>query len=93
MVFDGLNSTSKKENYLYKNFIKEKGSAIISYAILGMAKIKMDPTVRTWNRFKTKTVIFGISAANKNKVNIRKLSLEFERLSTKNMEKDPYRNH
>ena len=79
MVFDGLNSTSKKENYLYKNFIKEKGSAIISYAILGMGKIKMDSTVR----FKTKTVISGMHVANKNKVNIRKLSLEVACLSTK----------
>jgi len=38
MVFDGLNSTSKKENYLYKNFIKEKGSAIIILRDFGNGK-------------------------------------------------------
>ena len=85
MVFDGLNSTSKNENYLYKKFHQGKrvsDNIIPDFGtIKAQIKIKLNSDLQRLQ--KLPPGISGMSIANKNKINIRKLSLEVKSLSTK----------
>ena len=81
MVFDGLNSTSKKENYLYKKFYQGKRVSDNIIPDFGTIKAKIKLFSDLQQRQKFPLGISVISIANKNKINIRKLSLEVKSLS------------
>ena len=87
MVFDGLNSTSKEENYLYKKFYQGKrvsDNIIRDFGtIKAQIKIKLNSDLQQLQKLPPGKFISGMSIANKNKINIRKLSLEVKGLTTK----------